>query len=155
VSATLLRPAVPRVPVEYVGLARRFRDAVQAIDTETDRALAAITAPLRARARRHPKLRHEQIAQAERVYRGTVPSDFRIGTIAIDRDRASFRIAETRICPTWMNDCAWQDVRYREPGVALSSYTIAPSEGTYRAVARAGDPNAPLSRPLVPTDRQP
>jgi hypothetical protein len=126
-----LHPAAPRVPMEFVGLARCFRSEVQHADTAMEKALVTITMPLRARVRRHPRLRHEQIAQAERLYRSNVPPDFRLGGIEIDRDRAAFRISECRVSPTLMNDGAWRDTTYAEPGVALSTYTMALSDGTF------------------------
>jgi hypothetical protein len=58
--------AAPRVPAEFAGLARAFRSQVKLVDVAMNEALIAITTPLRARLSRHPKLRREMIAGAER-----------------------------------------------------------------------------------------
>jgi hypothetical protein len=52
-ASTLCRP-------EFIGLARQFRNVVQAEDRAADAALKVITRPLSERLRRHPKLRTEQ-----------------------------------------------------------------------------------------------
>jgi hypothetical protein len=62
----VLNLSAPRVPVEFVGLARVFRSQVKLVDVAMNEALIAITAPLSARLSRHPKLRREMIAGAER-----------------------------------------------------------------------------------------
>jgi hypothetical protein len=123
--------SAPRVPAEFDGLARQFRAEVDRIDKQMSRALAVITGPLRSRVRRHPKLRHEHIVQAERLYRSTVPPDFRIGEVEVNRDRAAFAVSETRLSLIWMNDIAWQDTTYREPGVALCDYVMRLADGTF------------------------
>jgi hypothetical protein len=90
-SATLRQPVavVPRVPMEYVGLARVFRSEVQLVDQQMERTLAAITAPLRARLKHHPKLRHEKVTGTERLYRISIPTEFRIGAVSVVKDRAA------------------------------------------------------------------
>jgi hypothetical protein len=82
-----------RVGSEFVGLARVFRTEVKRIDTRMDAALSPLVASLRTRLRRHPRLRHEQIAGAERVYRMSIPGEFRIGEVDVVRDRARFAIS--------------------------------------------------------------
>jgi hypothetical protein len=120
------------VPIEFVGLARLFRGQCKVEDSAYDGAVLAIAKPLKARLTRHPKLRHEQIAQAERLYRSTVPAKFRVGELAIERDRAKFGIAEVRICPAWFNSSLWQDENYREPGCALCEFAMFVEAGKLR-----------------------
>jgi hypothetical protein len=57
---------VSRVPAEFTGQARVFRDQVRAVDLAMYAALAMITEPLRARLGRHPKLRNEMVAGTAR-----------------------------------------------------------------------------------------
>jgi hypothetical protein len=114
-----------------VGLARIFRETVRVADEQMERALQVITAPLRSRVKHHHKLRWEQIAQAERLYRIGVPTAFRIGAVEVTRDRAAFSIRERRICPVWMKNTAWDDDEYHEPGVALASYVMQLADGTF------------------------
>ena len=45
----MLDLAAPRVPVEFVGLARVFRSQVKLVDVAMNEVLIAITTPLRAR----------------------------------------------------------------------------------------------------------
>lgn len=54
----------------------------------------------------HPKLRHEQIVGAVRLYGITVPSRFSLGEVEVNRDRAAFSISEQRLSVTWMSDMA-------------------------------------------------
>jgi hypothetical protein len=99
-----------KVPAEFRGIARLFRNEVRAADVRMDAALAAIAAPLHARLRRHPRLREEQVAAAVKVYARDVPVAFRISSgIEACRDRARFAIAEVRLTATWMNARAWAD----------------------------------------------
>ena len=117
----LARPA--RIPVEFVGLARAFRSEVLRIDKQMDCALATLTAPLRARLARHPRLRHEMIAGTTRLYGMMVPAAFRIGAVKVMKDRAEFCISEARLTATWLHDDAWGDAE-RESGVALCRFVL-------------------------------
>jgi hypothetical protein len=121
VSVTLDRP---KVPAEYRGLARCFRNEVRAVDEVMDPALAAIAKPLVARLRRHHRLRHELIAAAVKTYRMTVPSAFRFGEVEVTPDRDAFEIAETRATATWINSRDW-DRDATEAGVAITCCTLA------------------------------
>jgi hypothetical protein len=116
------------VGTQFRGLARQFRQQVKTDDVTIDRVLPGITAPLLARLRRHPRLRHEQIAAAERSYRAAIPPGFRIGPLIIERDPSAFRIAETRLSATWITCDDWQP-GYREPGVSLCRFTLALTAG--------------------------
>jgi hypothetical protein len=119
-SATL---APPRVGAEHRGLARRFRDEVRSVDLVFDRTVAAICRPLRARLQRHPRLRHELVAQAVRLYHSTTPARFRIGEVAVTPDRDQFAIKETRITSTWLRCASWEDDE-PEPGVAVIRFSL-------------------------------
>jgi hypothetical protein len=125
-----------RVPVEFTGLARGFRGAIKAEDTRYDEVVASIAAPLRARLQRHPRLRHEQIAQAVRCYQGFVPSKYRIGKVEIERDRSRFSIREVRICPAWFNNSLWHNDNYREPGCAVCRFNLFAEPGRLRRVIK-------------------
>jgi hypothetical protein len=131
-TALLERPTV-KVPAEFVGLARLYRNSVESEDKLFDRAVATITAPLRARLRRHPLLRGEQVAQAERLYARTVPSVFRFGVPLIAPDRAAFSIIEHRLTATLLHDDHWQDAEnYNEAGVAVCRFSLALKDGRLR-----------------------
>jgi hypothetical protein len=125
VSETLTKP---KVPAEYRGLARLFHDEVKRVDVRLDRAVAAIAAPLRARLRRHPRLRDEQVAIATKLYARDVPAAFRLGEIEVTPDRDAFEIAELRVTATWINATAW-DSDAHEPGVAIARYAMALDHG--------------------------
>ena len=129
-SATLERP---KVPAEYRGLARVFRDKVFAVDAKMNRALPPIIRPLLTRVRRHPRLRDEQIATAMKLYRRDVPAAFRIGTIEVHPDRARFSIAETRLTASWMNNTEW-DSNAEEPGIAVARCVIELRDGRLSGV---------------------
>jgi hypothetical protein len=120
------------VSAEFSGLARQFREAVRAADTEMEKALKTITAPLRLRLKRHPRLRLEQIAGAVRRYEVTVPSAFRIGVPEMTKSRSAFSIQENRLCPSWMNDLSWNDLRFKEPGIAVMKFSLTLTEGRLR-----------------------
>jgi hypothetical protein len=72
------------------------------------------------------------IVQAERIYRSTVPTRFRIGDIAINRSRDAFSISEVRICPAWFASSLWEDRDYREPGVAICRFALFVDAGKLR-----------------------
>jgi hypothetical protein len=122
----------PRIGREFVGLARVFRNEVRAVDKQLHDVVEAVMAPLHGRLKRHPRLRHEQIVQAERVYRGRVPEKFRIGAIVVDRDRARFAIVEVRLTATWLRDDRWDDDG-QEPGVAMADFYLKLIDGKLRA----------------------
>jgi hypothetical protein len=132
VSATLERP---KVPAEFRGLARLFRDEVKRVDVRMNEALAAIARPLVARLRRHPRLRHELIAAAVKIYHATTPAEFRLGEIEVNPDRDAFLIAETRATATWINIAAWNNDDATEPGVAVARFALAmrPGRGMVQA----------------------
>jgi hypothetical protein len=131
-SATLLGERT-LVPAEFRGLARQFRTAVQVEDKAFDRALAVICKPLRLRLRSHPKLRHETIAGAVRLYRLTVPADFRLSEPTIEPDRETFAISERRVTASWLHDTKWEYADgYDEPGIGLCTFTLALDRGRLR-----------------------
>jgi hypothetical protein len=116
----------PRLGAEHRGQARLFRDAVKAGDHELARVVGSIARPLRARLARHPRLRCEQIMQAERLYRALTPARFRLGPIEVERDRDAFRIAELRLTSTWLFDRAWgDDPEQAEQGIAVAAFSLA------------------------------
>jgi hypothetical protein len=115
-SATLLDR--PRVGAEYRGLARRFRNEVRAEDEVFDRALGRVAAPLVARLRRHPRLRHELTA-ATKTYTNAIPRTFRLREVEVTPDRDDFAVGEVRLTATWINSREWADDAV-EPGVAVA-----------------------------------
>jgi hypothetical protein len=122
----------PRLGAEFRGLARKFRDEVRAIDAEMNAMVAAIMKPLHGRLKKHPRLRHEQVQQAQRIYRLTVPATCRLGDVLIDPDRAKFSITETRLTATVLNALAWQDSEALEPGVAVADFCLKLTDGKLR-----------------------
>jgi hypothetical protein len=124
--------APPRLPAEYRGLARIFRAEVKSTDSKFNAVLSAIMKPLQGRLKRHPKLRIEQIAGAERVYRAMVPQAFRIGEIEVNRDRAAFSISEVRLTATWLRIAAWED-EDSEPGLAIARFRLELANGKLRS----------------------
>jgi hypothetical protein len=121
-SATLDRT---RVPPEYTGRARVFRDRVREADEVMDRVLASIAAPLNARLKRHPRLRHELIAAAVKLYYGLVPAVYRLGTVEVTPSRDDFAVREVRVTATWMHSPMWAGADPIEPGVALCNFAFA------------------------------
>jgi hypothetical protein len=120
------------VPAEFAGLTRLFRGEVLATDALFDKAIATIAKPLHSRLRSHPKLRHEAIAGASRLYRLIVPMAFRFGAVEIMPDRAAFAICETRVTVSWINNTVWNDADYVEPGVALARFSLTLMDGKLR-----------------------
>jgi hypothetical protein len=129
-SVTLL--GRPRVPAEFTGLARVFRNAVQTEDRAFDKAVGVIAKPLRARLRHHTKLRHEIVSGAVRLYRLIVPSGFRIGDVGVAPDREAFAIREARLGVTLMNAEAWGNPDYGEPGVTVARFSLSLHQGRLR-----------------------
>ena len=86
-----------RVPAEFVGLARAFRNRVDAADRAIRPALRAVARPLEQRLTRHPMLRAEHLVDAEREWRRRMPAEFRLGDVAVQRSRSAFSISETRL----------------------------------------------------------
>jgi hypothetical protein len=127
VSVTLDRP---KVPAEFRGAARLFRNEVKRVDEVMDPALAAIAKPLVARLRRHPRLRRELVAAAVHQYRRTIPAAFRFGEIEVTPDRDKFAIRETRLTATWINAVSWHPDAV-EAGIAIASckLTMRPKVG--------------------------
>jgi hypothetical protein len=91
-----------------------FRNEVKLIDVAMDKALAVITGPLRARLRRHPKLRPEMLPEVARLYEQSIPARFRIGRIEGSRHKTEFAIVERRICVSWLVDDAWADPEHMD-----------------------------------------
>jgi hypothetical protein len=152
VSVTLDRP---KVPAEYRGLARVFRDAVKRVDEVMDKALATIARPLAARLRRHHRLRHELVAVAVKTYRMTVPAAFRFCEIEVRPDRDAFEIPEHRATATWINSTTWNSDA-TEPSLAIPHCSLAmrPSRGMARSTLTQvwmprGNRQHARSRPLV------
>ena len=127
----MLDPAtVSRVPAEFTGQARVFRDQVRAVDLAMDAALAMITEPLRARLGRHPKLRNEMVVGTARLYSMLVPPQFRLGAVEATRHRTEFAIVERRIAVSGLRHDEWTDPEHREPGVSICKFVLAMTNGT-------------------------
>jgi hypothetical protein len=123
-SLTLDRP---RVGAEWRGQARLYRDRVKAEDLTFERASRTIAAALRERLKRHPRLRHEQVAGTLRTWR-SLPSTFRLGNLTTNLSRDEFEIAEPRLTGSVLLDTAW-DGDGVEPGVAVMRYRLALAGG--------------------------
>src|SRR5262249_14934898 len=116
---TALEPlAHARLPAEYRGLGRCFRDNVRATDVRFQGALSTVTQPLCVRLARHPRLRKEQVTGAISDYRKLIPSEFRLGEITPRPDRDAFAIRECRLTATVLHSRDWVDDDPIEPGVA-------------------------------------
>jgi hypothetical protein len=120
------------VSAEHRGLARAFRNKVMRVDKAMDAALAAIIAPLRTRLQRHPKLRREQVAISEALYRKTIPSAFRFGTIEVMKDRTEFAISEIRLSGSWITCDQWDGPEQREHGVSVCRFVFSMHDGSLR-----------------------
>ena len=125
-------PERTRVGAQWLGLARQYRRDVKAEDRLFDAALVKLASPLRARLKRHPKLRHEMIAGTERIYRGSIPREFRIGDISVNRDRAAFSVSELRVAVSWIANPEIWPGDYRELGVTLCRFQLALRDGRLR-----------------------
>jgi hypothetical protein len=125
----------PRLPMEFRGLARAFRGGVRLEEVRFDQVLASIVLPLKRRLAHHPKLRHEQAAQAERLYRSVVPSRFRLSEVEVIRDRSKFSIREARLTATWMKSSDWQDDT-DEIGIAVCTFELSLSNRRLSATWR-------------------
>jgi hypothetical protein len=119
-----------KLPAEYRGLARVFRQQVECEDHVLGRVLVAILEPLRARLERHPNrgLRAEQVAAAVRRYRGETPATFRIGAVTVVEHPRRFSIEEQRLAATWHTDLAWENGG-EEVGVAVCTVQLALRDG--------------------------
>jgi hypothetical protein len=102
-------PTSSHVPMEFVGLARLFRNQVAAEDRLVDAALNALTPPLRERLRRKPALRPEQPMGVLRAWAETVPAAFRVGRARVAHVRTEFAIREHRISTSWLHDDDWKN----------------------------------------------
>ncbi len=114
------------------GQGRLFRSAVKLVDLQFDAALDTITAPLRARLKRHPKLRPEGPDVVASQYSRLIPSQYRIGKITGTRHRTEFAIVETRACVSWLTCDDWSDPEEREVGVSICRFTFSVHEGRLR-----------------------
>jgi hypothetical protein len=121
---------VSRVPAEFTGQARVFRDQVRAVDLAMDAALARITEPLHVRLGRHPKLRNEMVVGMARLYSMLVPPQFRLGAVEATRHRTEFAIVERRIAVSGLKHDEWTDPEHREPGVSICKFVLAMTNGT-------------------------
>jgi hypothetical protein len=118
-----------RVGAEFTGLARMFRSAVKAEDKQVDVALAMITTPLRARLRRHPRLRPEAPMGTLRTWAESMPTSFRLGHPRIAHHKTEFAIAEHRLSASWISDRSWGDDAPQERGVSICKLTFAAQRG--------------------------
>ena len=121
-----------RVPAEFIGLARAFRNEVRATDIQMDKALATICKPLKARLARTTKLRAAMLPDFGRSYQQSIPERYRIGTITAARDRVEFAITETRLVVSWLIDDAWNNPGAREQGVTICKFTLYVRGGKLR-----------------------
>lgn len=128
----MLDLAPARVGAEWIGRARVFRNEVKAVDVAMDKALAIISAPLRARLQRHPKLRTAMLADTARRHTELVPPQFRIGAIEGARHKIEFAVVETRLCVSWLKCDEWTDPEQREPGVTICKFTFSVHDGRLR-----------------------
>jgi hypothetical protein len=122
-------PNVTRVPAEFIGSARVFRNAVRKTDLEFDDVLALITKPLRARLRHHPKLRAEMLPDLARKYDQMIPPEFRIGKVTGAHHKSEFAIEEQRICVSWFRSDGWEQ---QEIGVTIVRFTFSVHDGLLR-----------------------
>ena len=120
--------ASSHVGAEFIGLARVFRNVVQAEDHAVDRALNAIAAPLRERLRHHPKLRPEQPMGALRQWAETVPTVFLIGRPRVACVRTEFAICEHRISSSWLYKDEWNNDE-QERGLSVCTFVFAVRKG--------------------------
>lgn len=121
-----------RVPAEFIGIARAFRNEVRAADREMDKALDAICKPLRERLKRKPTLRAAQLPDFGRAYQQSIPERFRIGDVKAARDRTEFGLSETRLCVSWLIDDRWTDPDAREQGVTVCKFSLYVRRGVLR-----------------------
>jgi hypothetical protein len=117
-----------RVPVEFLGLARQFRNVVAAEDRVVDAALDVISQPLRERLRRKPSLRRETPMGCLRQFAESVPVTFAVGRPKVAYSRSEFAISENRITTSWIHDDAWNN-EVREHGVSVCTLTFAVHRG--------------------------
>jgi hypothetical protein len=134
-------PDTGRPGREFVGLARRFRNAVVSEDALIEAAFQRLDGPILARLRRKPKLRPEQPRAIVRAWVMTLPADFRLGPPLVVYQRGGFAITETRLTASWITDDAWGHAD-RECGVGLCTLTFAVRDG---ALMRLWQPLANVS----------
>jgi hypothetical protein len=113
-----------RVPVEFIGMARVFRNQVAIEDKQIDAALNAITPPLCERLRKHPKLRPEMPMSCIRAWAETVPAVFRVGRARVAVVRTEFAIREVRISTSWLHNDDWNNDE-RERGLSVCELVFA------------------------------
>jgi hypothetical protein len=127
----VLDPVTARVPAEFVGIARQFRTEVRATDEAMEQALDIVTAPLRARLARHPKLRIAMLADTARRYAELTPARFRIGKLEAATHKTDIALRETRLV-SLLSDDHWSDPTGREQGLSICTFVLSVHKGQLR-----------------------
>lgn len=123
-----------RLPAEYRGLARLFRDRVVTVDRAVGRAVDSVVAPLQARLRTHRALRADQAWAACYEWRRRVPCAYRLGEIEMERGTKRLTIRETRISAQRMIVPGWDG---DEIGVGIVTLGVDVANGVARPVIQS------------------
>jgi hypothetical protein len=115
-------PPRPKVPAEYVGRARALRNRFLEADRTATRAIDAATDRLRLRWQRHPVPRPDDLRDAARAWRLSLPDVGRL-ELSISNDTRSLMISELRVGASDFRAPDWQ-LPANEPGVLVQGLQL-------------------------------
>ncbi len=132
--ATVLPREAPagerRVPSEFVGRARQFRQTVLAADTAIAAGLSGLLQPLQERLSRKPTLRPARILGFVRRWPGVVPDRWCLARNA-SIDKNALAITEIRIAASHLRNSAWGGQEW-EHGVSIARLEFSTAGGELR-----------------------
>lgn len=118
-----------KIPPEFLGQARLFRQQVAAADGRVQAAALAIAAPLRRRLAEKPRLRPQQAIDATRAWCEQVSDDFTLDT-RVTAARCSLRIDELRVTAHSTFVKTWADAA-NQPGISLVWASLIAEPGRF------------------------
>ena len=124
-----------RLPMEFLGEARVFRDAVCRADLRVNSAVPALAAPLRRRLTRKSTLRPDGMIDAARAWRDTVSDDFTLDVRTRAHRRDGLCIAELRLTGARWRSTQWIGAD-NAPGVSLVWLILAAEGGAFNFTVR-------------------
>jgi hypothetical protein len=132
--ATVLPREAPaaerRVPSEFVGRARQFRQAVLAADTAIAAGLPGLLGPLQARLNRKPTLRPAMVVDLIRRWPEVIPDRYCLARNA-SVDKNALTISEVRIAASHLHNPAW-DGQDWEHGISVAKLNSTTGHGQLR-----------------------
>ncbi|MBW4091914.1 MAG: hypothetical protein HIU82_12530 [Proteobacteria bacterium] len=106
------------LPMQFLGEARAFRDAVCASDRRVNAATTAVCRPIIRRFTTRPQLRPGAMIDVTRAWRDTVTDDFTLDTQVRAHPKKGLSIAELRLASARWKNTEWGGAE-SAPGVSL------------------------------------